>query len=193
MVLGKDHTNPLYGWDNEYGKYSVNVEDFLASRYLVSNAEFLDFVKAGGYTQEEFWTSEGWAWKTFKNASHPMFWILQEDGTYLLRTMASIVPIPWDHPVEVNYLEAKAFCNWKAKLTGKHIRLPTEEEWYCLRDRYIDTDQPYWEHAPGNINLEYWASTCPVNKFPLGDFYDVIGNVWQWTETPIFAFPGFKV
>lgn len=24
-------------------------------------------------------------------------------------------------------------------------------------------------------------------------FYDVIGNVWQWTETPIDGLPGFEV
>ncbi len=193
IELGKSYSDPLYGWDNEYGSYMADVQNFRASQYLVSNAEFLAFVKAGGYEQEEYWTEEGWAWKTFRKATHPMFWIAQPDGSYSLRTMAAIIPIPWDHPAEVNYLEAKAFCNWKSKVSGKPIRLPTEEEWYCLRDTYLNTDQPYWEHAPGNINLEYWASTCPVTKFRMGDFYDLIGNVWQWTETPIFAYPGFKV
>jgi len=50
-----------------------------------------------------------------------------------------------------------------------------------------------WEQAPGNINLEHFASPCPVDKFKQGPFFDVIGNVWQWTETPITGFPGFKV
>ena len=45
--------------------------------------------------------------------------------------MTEEVPMPWNWPVEVNYLEAKAFCNWKAQETGKPIRLPTEDEWHC--------------------------------------------------------------
>ena len=36
--------------------------------------------------------------------------------------------MPWDWPVETNYLEAKAFCNWKARKTGRKIRLPMEDE-----------------------------------------------------------------
>jgi len=36
-----------------------------------------------------------------------------------------------------------------------------------------------------------------VNHFAMTidrqDFYDVIGNVWQWSETPIDGYPGFKV
>lgn len=100
--------------------------------------------------------------------------------------------MPWDWPVDVNCHEAQAFCRWKSDITGRQIQLPSEAEWYCLRDS-IDTDQPYWDQAPGNINLEYWASSCPVNQFRTGDFYDVIGNVWQWTTTPIDAFEGFRV
>jgi putative 4-mercaptohistidine N1-methyltranferase len=123
----------------------------------------------------------------------PLFWQKDEQGNYLLRTMASLIPMPWNWPVEVNYLEAKAFTNWLSAQTGKQLRLPTEEEWYILRDSVLDTDQPYWNKAPGNINLEYWASPCPVDRFALGDFYDVIGNVWQWTETPIYGFDGFDV
>lgn len=194
--LGKQHDNPLYGWDNEYGELSVQVDDFKASRYLVSNGEFLPFVEQGGYQNQDYWTDEGWSWVNYTQAMHPEFWVSGENG-FRYRTLTKLIDMPWDWPVDVNYLEAKAFCEWKAKQTGLPIRLPTEAEWYCLRDA-LDTDLPDWERAPGNINLEYWASACPVNKFksrmPDGsEFYDVIGNVWQWTETPIEGFPGFEV
>ncbi len=192
VELGKDRDHPLYGWDNEYGRHRFRVEDFTASQYLVSNREYLEFVEAGGYRQQGFWTDEGWRWVSYSRAEMPLFWIKQQTA-YKFRTMAQVIEMPWDWPVEVNYLEAKAFCNWKAEQTGQPIRLPTEEEWTCLRDQAELADQPYWEQAPGNINLEYWASSCPVGRFRQGEFYDLIGNVWQWTETPITGFAGFEV
>jgi 5-histidylcysteine sulfoxide synthase/putative 4-mercaptohistidine N1-methyltranferase len=192
VSLGKKKDHPLYGWDNEFGQHHSQIEDFLASKYLVSNQEFLGFVVAGGYQHEDYWTEEGWRWLCFSKAKQPLFWV--RDGTnYRLRTMVQEIAMPWDWPVEVNYLEAKAFCNWKAQVTGMPIRLPTEDEWHRLGDLHEIPDQPYWEEAPGNINLEHWASPCPVTSFPFGKFHDLIGNVWQWTETPITGFNGFEV
>jgi 5-histidylcysteine sulfoxide synthase/putative 4-mercaptohistidine N1-methyltranferase len=192
VTLGKDKDHALYGWDNEYGRHQFHVDDFQASKYLVSNQEFMAFVEAGGYQNEAYWTKEGSSWLNYSNADQPLFWV--KDGTsYRLRTMNREIGMPWDWPVEVNYLEAKAFCNWKAKETGMPIRLPTEDEYCRLHDLHEVPDQPYWEKAPGNINLEYWASSCPVNRFAFGDFFDLIGNVWQWTETPISGFTGFEV
>ncbi|MDD4310092.1 MAG: 5-histidylcysteine sulfoxide synthase [Candidatus Cloacimonetes bacterium] len=193
VELGKQFNDPIYGWDNEYGSKSFLVKDFKASRYLVSNGEFLSFVEQDGYQTQAFWTQEGWAWKTFEQAEHPRFWKKDEAGNWMLRTIASLIPLPWNHPVEVNYLEAKAFCNWLAHTTNKPLRLPTEAEWYRLRNLHIHTDQPFWDKAPGNIHLEHYASACPVDKFKFGEFYDLIGNVWQWTETAISAYPGFQV
>ena len=192
VFLGKPADHPLYGWDNEYGRKVCDVWDFSAGRYLVSNREYIEFVEDGGYLCEEFWTSEGWQWAKFSKAAHPLFWVDTPDG-YKYRTMAQIIDMPWDWPVEVNYLEAKAFCNWLAKKTGKHIRLPSEAQWRRLLDLHDIPDQPYWEKAPGNINLEHWASSCPVDRFRFGEFFDVIGNVWQWTETPISGYDGFRV
>ncbi|WP_245662882.1 5-histidylcysteine sulfoxide synthase [Endozoicomonas arenosclerae] len=191
QILGKSFDDPLYGWDNEYGHFEESVPPFKASQFLVSNQEFLEFVQDGGYSTEKYWSDEGWAWATFVKAMHPEFWVPSGEH-YRYRTMLEEIEMPWDWPVDVNCHEAQAFCRWKSDVTGKQIQLPTESEWYCLRDS-IDTDQPYWEQAPGNINLEYWASSCPVDQFKTGDFYDVIGNVWQWTATPIDAFEGFKV
>lgn len=192
MELGKPANHPLYGWDNEYGRYSEKVEDFKSTKYLISNAEYLRFIESGGYNNETYWTEEGWNWRNFRSAEIPLFWIKKEDG-YWLRLVAEEIPMPWSWPVEVNYLEAKAYCNWKSARTGKTFRLPTEAEWYRLAEHCNVKDELEWGKAPGNINLEHFASPCPVDKFKMGDFYDVIGNVWQWTETPITGFAGFKV
>lgn len=192
IKLGKQPDFHLYGWDNEYGNYEEEVSDFEAAKYLTSNVEFLEFIEDNGYNREEFWTEEGWSWRNFKQAQMPLFWRKDERG-YRLRLVAEEIEMPWSWPVEVNYLEAKAFCNWKSAKTGKIYRLPTEAEWYILHGTAGLTDVTEWDIAPGNINLEHFASPCPVNMFEQGSFFDVIGNVWQWTETPITGFPGFKV
>ena len=36
-----------------------SVPQFEASKYLITNGEFFEFVNAGGYEKEEFWTAEG--------------------------------------------------------------------------------------------------------------------------------------
>lgn len=188
--IGKKYDDAVYGWDNEYSEHVREVKPFKASKFLVSNLEYLEFVKDGGYDAEKYWTKEGWSWKSYRKAAHPPFWVPHE-GTYKQRNLWEEVAMPWNWPVEVNYLEAKAFCNWKAEKTGNAIRLPSEEEWNVLRNK-IDTDQHTWTKAPGNINLEYYASSCPVDKFEVDGIFDIIGNVWQHSETPINAFKGFR-
>lgn len=192
VKLGKNKNHPLYGWDNEFGNHTSEVWDFMASQFLVSNQEYRKFVDDGGYVAQKWWTSEGWKWVEYSRAKHPLFWI-PDNGNYRFRTMTKIIDMPWNWPVEVNFLEAKAFCTWKTAQTGKPIRLPTEDEWYRLHNLHNIPDQPYWQKAPGNINLEHWASSCPVDRFRFGEFYDIIGNVWQWTETAIAGFEGFEV
>ena len=198
LTLGKPGSDKTYGWDNEYGTTDVNVKSFNASKYLISNSEYLAFVKAGGYQMAKYWGEEGQQWLAFTKATMPRFWSVkndnnQEDDTqYFQRNLVDIMPLPLDWPVEVNYLEAKAYCNWQSDVNSCFIRLPTEAEWYCLRDK-VDTDLVTWQVAPGNINLEYFASSCPVNRFEKDGFFDIIGNVWQWTESAIDGYEGFEV
>ncbi|WP_417616269.1 5-histidylcysteine sulfoxide synthase [Oceanisphaera sp.] len=191
ITLGKPATAHTYGWDNEYGHKTVAVAPFKVAKYLVSNGEYLAFVQAGGYQEPKWWSQEGQGWLTFTGADMPRFWRYC-NGKYVQRNLLQEMPLPLDWPVDVNYLEAKAFCNWKAAQTGTHVRLPTEAEWTVLRN-LLDTDQADWTRAPGNINLEHYASSCPVHRFEHKGVCDVVGNVWQWTESPIDGFPGFEV
>mgnify|MGYP000105371266 CR=1 FL=1 len=191
VLLGKDHDDDVYGWDNEYGQHQADVADFQASKFLVSNQEFLSFVEDGGYDDDAFWQTEGLQWRNFSQAKCPNFWLKSDDG-WRLRLMTEEVVMPWAWPVDVNYHEAKAFCNWKAQKTGQNIRLPSEDEWYRLYD-HAEVEELNGQQANANLHLDHAASPCPVNQFAHGDLYDVIGNVWQWTETPIYPFDGFKV
>lgn len=191
VELGKLDSDHTYGWDNEYGHVAIDVPSFQASEYLVSNQEFMEFVQSGGYQTPEYWTQEGQNWLAYKSPEMPRFWSKDNDE-YFQRNLFNLIPLPLSWPVEVNYLEAKAFCNWKSKTTGTHIRLPSEPEWYLLTEHLPEVmTQATDIHA--NNNLTYFCSSCPVDMFKQGDFYDLAGNVWQWTESEIDAFEGFNV
>jgi 5-histidylcysteine sulfoxide synthase/putative 4-mercaptohistidine N1-methyltranferase len=190
---GNPHQNPCadegarrYGWDNEYGRHSAQVDAFQAGRLLVSNAEFYPFVEAGGYTNHAYWTEEGWGWRNYTAARHPTFWCQRQSG-WALRLMCEEVDMPWHWPVEVNNHEATAFCAWKSAQSGQMYRLPTEDEWVRLYDSSeISPETPAQRRRMGG------ASAVPVDAFQHGDFCDVVGNVWQWTCTPIYPFTGFE-
>jgi 5-histidylcysteine sulfoxide synthase/putative 4-mercaptohistidine N1-methyltranferase len=195
VILGKKKDAKLFGWDNEYGDHQAYIPSFQASKYLTSNAEFLDFVKDGGYSNDAFWCKEGREWRDYTHTKYPLFWKKKKEG-YTLRTVNREIALPLSWPVEVNYLEAAAFCKWKSKKEGAHITLPTEDEYIRLRDEsavltYLKGTAK--DENIANINLEGFASPVPVDSYKHGDFYDVIGNVWQWSRTPIYPFEGFKV
>ena len=195
VTLGKNKDAKLFGWDNEYGNHQSYIPSFKAAKYLTSNAEYLVFMNDDGYANDDNWCSEGKAWRDYAEVTMPLFW-QKRSGDYVLRTVSREIPLPLSWPVEVNHLEAAAFCKWKSKKEGVNITLPTEDEYIRLRD--VSKVSGYLEWTTkgeniANINLEGFASSVPVNIHKHGDFYDVIGNIWQWSRTPIYPFEGFKV
>ena len=193
MVLqGKRRDDAYYGWDNEYGEHEAEVSTFAAGKFLVCNAWFNEFVQAGGYQNNAWWDEEGEAWRQFSGGNHPAFWVQHPDG-WRLRVLAELIPMPWDWPAEVNYHEAKAWCNWRAATTGDPIRLPTEDEWQRLYQMADIEESLTAAPAAANLQFDHWASPCPVTHHMHGELCDVVGNVWQWTETPIYPLTGFEV
>jgi 5-histidylcysteine sulfoxide synthase/putative 4-mercaptohistidine N1-methyltranferase len=191
-VLGKEKNHNLYGWDNEYGIHKEELSPFAVSKYLVSNAEYLPFVAEGGYENERFWDEEGRKFLEITGAKHPPFWV-EEEGTYRYRTLTKLIDMPLSWPVEVNALEAMAFCRYKSEKEGREYTLPSEAEFRALYEYAELGDVPELEDNYANINFNHTFSSCPVNKFMFRGLGDVIGNVWQWSRTPIFGFEGFEV
>jgi len=186
VVIEKNRENPIYyGWDNEFSFHKAYIKDFKASKYLVSNGEFLEFVKDGGYSKPEMFTKEGKEWLDFTQAKHPVFWS-KVDGKYFLREINRVIALPLNYPVDINVYEAEAFCKFKSAKLGYEVRLPSEDEYYRLYD-YVNAGQ-----KDANIGLKQFNQS-PVDKYKFDEFYDVRGNVWQWSLTPTYPFDDFKV
>jgi 5-histidylcysteine sulfoxide synthase len=186
VKLGKPQDSLTYGWDSEYGDRTVEVKPFLASQYLVTNKEFLEFVQEGGYNNPDYWNPESWVWKQLHNVQHPKFWLPTLNG-YRYRATFDEIDLPLDWPVEVNYYEAIAFCRWK----GRGIRLMSEAEWHqavlISEGNHLSTNH--------NLNLQF-ISPSPVGMFKPANstsgLYDLRGNLWEWLRDTFNPLPGFK-
>ncbi|MBE9248668.1 5-histidylcysteine sulfoxide synthase [Dolichospermum sp. LEGE 00240] len=185
VKLGKRQDDLTFAWDSEYGDLEVEVPPFLASQYLITNGEFLEFVQADGYNNANYWHNESWQWKQLNNIQCPKFWIHQENN-YRYRATFDELDLPLDWPVEVNHYEAIAYCRWK----GKNTRLMTEAEWHQALT--ISEDSSLANNY--NLNLQFISPT-PVGMFSenhQSGLSDLRGNVWEWLGETFKPLPGFQ-
>jgi formylglycine-generating enzyme required for sulfatase activity len=113
-----------FGWDNEFREYSVEVPEFTVSRYKVTNAEYLAFVREGGAV--------------------PHFWS-DRDGKWLYRGMFGEVPLPLGAPVYVTHEQATEYASWAGG------SLPTEAQWHRAAEGAVasgNLDFRLWDPVP---------------------------------------------
>ncbi|WP_428229563.1 ergothioneine biosynthesis protein EgtB [Flavobacterium sp.] len=117
------HAGPSFCFDNELGRHKVYVADFEISNTLVTNGEYLEFIKEDGYKNFNYWHDEGWAWVNENEIEAPLYWH-KTDSEWYQYDLNGLVKIATDLPVmHLNYYEAFAYAQWKG------MRLPTEFEW----------------------------------------------------------------
>ena len=143
-------------FDNELGRHKVYLDHFEIAKYPVTNAQYLEFIADGGYTNFKYWHSEGWEWVKENSAKAPLYWHYI-DEKWMNYTFAGLQEIDLNEPVcHVNFYEASAFASWKG------MRLPTEAEWEVASpnlhwgQRWEWTDSAYlpypgFQKAPGAI------------------------------------------
>jgi len=201
FLLGAGPSAP-FAFDNEKWAHPVSIVPFRIARAPVTNAEFAEFVDAGGYSMRRVWDDEGWRWRANARAEHPVYWKREGDG-WKVREFDCWKPLPPCQPVvHVNWHEANAWCRWAGR------RLPTEAEWEAaaaaepisegtLGDR--KRSYPWGDTPPGKTeaNVDCAVLGCvDVAARAAGDSAwgcrQMIGNVWEWTASDFAPFPGFS-
>jgi ergothioneine biosynthesis protein EgtB len=117
------HDGDAFCFDNETPFHDELIPKMRIARHLVSNAAWLEFIDAGGYTNPSLWLSDGWTAVQNEGWQAPGYWRLK-DGAWHVMTLGGVKPVDAAAPVmHVSYYEAEAF----ARFAGKH--LPSEAEW----------------------------------------------------------------
>jgi ergothioneine biosynthesis protein EgtB len=195
--LGARFTDLKFGWDNEFSQVMVDVSRFAIDSLPVTNAEFFEFVQSEAYEDGCFWQPQDWDWKRRTDKSYPNSWVKRDDEWYY-RAMFDVFPLSGvaNWPVYVTLAEARAYARWRGK------RLPTEAEFHRAAfggpDR-SETQYPWGNTPPavghGNFDFTAW-SPMPVGSNPGGcsrwGVHQLVGNGWEWTDTPFAPFPGFE-
>lgn len=193
-----------FTFDNEKWAHPVEIKPLKIARTTVTNHEFTAFVNAGGYENTKYWSYGGRVWLRKTKSKHPFYW-QREDNRWMQKHFDKYIPLDKDLPViHINWYEAEAYCNWSNR------RLPTEAEWELAasseitenKESFKDHKRLYpWGDAPGTqrvANIDSIFMDCvDVMAFPAGDSpfgcRQMIGNVWEWTSSPFYPFPGYIV
>jgi ergothioneine biosynthesis protein EgtB len=165
-----------FHFDNEGPRHRVLLEPFELADRLVTNAEFLDFIRDRGYERPEFWLSDGWATVQQQCWRHPLYWNDECDGEFTLHGFVALEP---DAPVcHVSFYEADAYARWAG------ARLPTEYEWEIGA-----TAVPVKGNLLGADRLHSSPATTASDQLRMRQMY---GDVWEWTTSAYAAYPGYR-
>ena len=189
-----------FAFDNEKPAHQVFLQDFALDRALVSNGEYLEFIRDNGYQDFRWWFSEGWEVVNREQWHAPLYWEVH-DGRWMIRDFSGLhrAEQKAHEPVtHVSYYEAAAFAKWAGK------RLPTEAEWEraaCVSSVKGEKQDFPWGDGPPDFDKAnlfenlHWV-VAPIGAFPAGKTADgcqqMIGEVWEWTSSDYVPYPGFK-
>ena len=193
VTLGVDGDQEPWSLDNERPAHTVDLPAFRIGRVPVTNAQWQEFMAAGGYDEQRWWSPRGWAHRLEAGLERPLFW--SADGSR--RRFGLVEDIPPDEPVQhVCFFEAEAYAAWAG------ARLPSEQEWEkaCAWDpgagcrRRWPWGDSEWTPALANLGGDA-LRPAPVGAYPAGaSAYGVeqmIGDVWEWTSSGFEPWPGF--
>jgi ergothioneine biosynthesis protein EgtB len=199
VMEGSASVNYNFAFDNEKPAHQVFLQDYTLDRALVSNGDFLSFIRDNGYQNFPWWFSEGWEVVNREPWRAPLYWE-QHDDQWMIRDFAGLhtVESKANEPVcHVSFYEASAFAKWAGK------RLPTEAEWEKAAtfnpSSRARQDFPWGgtiDESNANLFENRLWTPAPIGSLPAGQnaygCQQMIGDVWEWTTSDYVPYPGFK-
>ncbi len=143
----------------------LDIDEFTIGVYPVTNAQYQRFVQDTGHTPPQDWRDDRYP---EHRGDHPVVWVTYEDAAAYARYMGARLP---------------TFQEWQYAARGTDDRLfPWGSE----------IDKPRCNTAELGA-----GTTTPVVAFregasPFG-CYDMVGNVWEWTDTTYDDAGNFRV
>lgn len=162
----------------------VRVADFEMAHVPVTVSQYAAFLTSFDFSNERWWSKDGWAWLSNETDGWGRENRWQPDGWEAQRQRG------YNPVVGVTVFEAEAYCAWLSAQKNRKVRLPTEDEWE--RAARGEDERPFpWgdEFDPKltNTNESGYHDTTPVADTP-GDvspyeILDMAGNVQEWTTS----------
>ena len=184
-VIGTDDVP--WAYDNERPAHGIQLPPFRIDAAPVTNAQYLEFVEAGGYGDRRWWSEDGWRWREEERAEHPQFW---RDGGRSRVRFGHVEKLPSDEPVQhVCWHEAEAFARWAGK------RLPTEQEWEAAAAAgALSGVGAVWEWTASPFLPYPGFAAFPYDEYSevfFGDEYRVLRGA-SWATHPVVARRTFR-
>ena len=168
-------------FDNELAAHEVLLAPFELQNRLVTNAEYLEFINAGGYQDFRYWMGEGWDLTQAEGWAAPLYWVQRAEGWFRF-THHGLQPVNLAAPVtHISFYEADAYAQWAG------ARLPTEAEWEAAA-RYFGAE------TTGGTWLEsarFDPQPLPAAADPT-QCHQLLGDCWEWTYSAYHAYPGYQ-
>ena len=176
-----------FSFDNETPRHQVFVAPFELAHRLVTNGDLMAFMADSGYRRPELWLSMGWDWVQAGHHEMPFYWERSDENTdassgYCNFTLQGMVDIDPNTPAcHLNFFEADALARWAG------ARLPTEFEWE-LAARAL----PATGELSGNFVEHAAYHPLPLSGSGEAAPAQMLGDVWEWTQSNYNPYPGYK-
>jgi ergothioneine biosynthesis protein EgtB len=173
------HEGAGYAFDNEAPRHRVFLEPFRIANRLITNGEYLDFIRDEGYRRPELWLSAGLATVEARDWAAPLYWEQDADGGWTEFTLAGTRPLTGpalkDPVCHMSYYEADAFARWAGH------RLPSEFEWEVAA-----------REAPVDGRFVEAERFHPGPAISRNDLEQLYGDSWQWTQSAYLPYPNYR-
>ena len=204
FTMGSPAAEAERGVDEGPQRQVLIAQPFALGRSEVTVAEFRRFVEESGYRTEAERDTRAQGCSGFIYADPaardpaPAYTSWRSPG--LAQAQADPPPV-----LCVSWNDARAYAQWLSRKTGRRYRLPTEAEWeYAARAGSAGArpwgDDPVQACRFANVadqsRFQTWSFgqkhectdghyfTAPAGGYAPDQFglYDMLGNVWEWTE-----------